>query len=230
MSKIKQEIPEFNKNCVLDNDIFKYSYLDVQKQLEKYNSCLLKNPKVLNHTIPGVIESICKNQDINPKLILTLLEKHYKLVTSIEIPANETLDRCLNMGVSDRSALTPFLGIAKQIFACAGMHKKYFEVGQRKMGKEMSIGDGEITPENQATFALYMCDPYIGIEDLYSNDIVKDENGFADNYTKVEWKKFLWIIPYKKVVTKVIRENKNLIKKTPFGVYKTWKVWSELFI
>ena len=192
---------KFNKNKVFDDGLFSYRFSCVKPRFEHYGSFLLKYP-MNNHTAASWIDECCDKFNINPKLILCILEKNYQLVTKKESTSKEIMDKAMNMWVSNIGVLPKYAGFDKQIYHAAEQYRKWYELFSLKnKGKVNCIDDDNVVPENAFTYALYMCDPYVGVKDLYRVKTMKD---IDNKFTGTE---------------------KVLQYKAPFGAYATWNIW-----
>lgn len=233
---------KFDKDKVFDDYLFNYSPLSFKQILGKYNSFLLEYKINYNVSLIDYLDMVCQKFNVNPKLILVLLEKYYGLVKSTNIPTKEVLNYALDIGKGMTQSLhvpkfnMMFEGIDKQIHFCAMYHRRWFDQANGKIDIEINCTDGEIRPQNAFTYALYMCDPYVGEKDLYKKNVVKDQQGTPieegiKNVRPLQPFKYLMSFISDKYMVKVkmYKQDIKLVKKAPFGVYKTYKIWEELF-
>lgn len=108
---------------------------------------------------------------INPKVLLTTLQKEQRLVTDPK-PTPRQLDFAMGYGCPDGSGCSErFRGFGKQIRGAALQFRGYLDdiatkgetIARWAIGRTRSTGDGfEITPKNAATAALYSYTPWRG--------------------------------------------------------------------
>lgn len=204
--KVTLNVPDFNKNKIFEDYVFAYKQMNIQAFLEVKQSFLATLQ--LGQILPAKwIDQSCTLFNVNPRLILTLLEKHYGLITAKTSLPMEVLNKALNIGVSETMGTLPvYQGLDKQIYNCAKNHRRFFDLfvmnGRVKVN---CVDDDTVVAENAITYAMYMNDPFVGTEDLYKK-YRPDADGDIPGALKIE-----------------------LVKKAPFGVYKTCMIWKELF-
>ena len=119
---------------------------------------------------------------LNPKLILTLLEKEQSLMT-VQKPAMRRLDWAMGYAVCDKCRLShplvsQFRGFGKQVYHAANkIRNSYLSDIEKKGVTQSGFGPGitkkinrstKIMPANKATAALYTYTPHIkGNKSLY---------------------------------------------------------------
>ena len=195
----------FNKNNIFPDTYFFYKPLNIDGILQTYNSYIIKYP-MGRYTIGSWIDEISQRFNINPRIIICLLEKNNMITTTNPI-SKETLDFALGLGVSKFELISKqYKGLDKQIFYISQNIRRRFDLYSIKnCGKVNCIDDNDIVSKNAFTYALYMIEPYVGTNDFYLVQPVKDNTG---------------------IVTGI---NKELKYKAPFGVYKFWAIWNEWF-
>ena len=234
----------FNKNKVFEDYEFNYSPLNIEKTLSKFGSFLLTY-QIVDTPVITWIDNVCQTFNVNPRLILSLLEQYHKLITSTEPPAKEILDYALDMGIGSVDSFgftqnlklaTTFMGLDKQIYHCVKNHRRWFDLAGAKVNTRINCVDDEVNPQNAFTYALYMCDPFVGMKNLYRVSVMKDSNNEAiEEEIKISRPKniFKYLLSFisKRFMdeTKVLKRDTNLMKEAPFGVYQTWNVWGQLF-
>ncbi|MDO8599300.1 MAG: hypothetical protein Q7S02_04280 [bacterium] len=108
---------------------------------------------------------------INPKVLLTTLQKEQRLVTDPQ-PSPRQLDFAMGYGCPDGSGCSDrFRGFGKQMRGAALQFRGYLDdlatkgetIARWAVGRARSTGDGfEIAPKNAATAALYSYTPWRG--------------------------------------------------------------------
>jgi hypothetical protein len=191
-------IPEFNKNIVIKDSQFHYLYFDIKTLLESKGSFLTN---LTFGTTPFVdwMKECCTQHNVNPKLILAVLEKNGNLITRKESPSKEYLDNVLIQA--------PHLkGLDAQLNYFTYSYRRWFDAFNiARAGRVNCVDDTTVKPENAFTYALYMMDPYVGTDDLYQVKTLRGDD---------------------RIVTGTERK---LRYKAPFGVYKTYLIWREWF-
>jgi len=204
---IFKTLPQFNKNKIFIDAEFSYTntFLDVKTFLATHNS-FLADYTIGTMLVSDWIMKQCELYDVSPKLILVQLERYSRLVSASVPPSRETLDRALNIGVLKSCVSPGFSGLDRQIAYCAQQYRRWFDrYTAYGTGRPMCMDDATIKPENAFTYALYMMDPYVGVEDLYKVATLRDTKG---------------------VVTGTTQE---LQYTAPFGAYLTWRLWANWF-
>lgn len=162
----------FNKNNVIE-DAYVLGYdskFDVQKFLEKWDSCLA------DYVVNGlhasrIIKEACQPLDIDTRIILLNLQKEQSLISRKVLPSQRTLDRCLGFGMTDGGDRKEFYGFEKQIESAAHWWKEKMATAQSKVGKPFKCSDGVVVPENRATYCAYVYTPHQGTETRIVNGI-----------------------------------------------------------
>lgn len=195
----KQE-PAFNKNKVFDDTLFYYRNVNIKKLLA--NSILNKYP-VGSYPVDEWIDFCAKSNNLNPKIILTVLEKNLQLVTRTDFIPVYKLQGAMGVGVLPGGLVAPaYANFSMQVKVAAENYRRWFDTFA--VGRKVNcIDDDSVIPENAFTYALYMCDPYVGTNDLYRVTTIKDEDGNVSPEKKLQY-------------------------EAPFGVYATWKIWRTL--
>jgi hypothetical protein len=159
----------FNENHIIPDSIFrKYNHMDIEDFFQKINSPL-KGYKVDGELVSSIIEKVCREEEIDPRFILTKLQVEQSLLHTT--PTREKLDWALGFGCLDSGNwLEQFRGFSKQVKAAARGIKSYLVPSDTHyigdlLNKKHQVSDGEVKCKNAATAALYRYTPWIGIKD-----------------------------------------------------------------
>jgi D-alanyl-D-alanine carboxypeptidase len=150
-----------------------YTVSDIQNILQSKNSFLAvyRAPDVRSVTKSAaeIIHQAAFEHRINPKYIITTLQKEQSLITSIS-PSTNQLDWATGYGICDSCsksdpALQKHKGFGVQVDSAAGIMRWYYNnIGQnfvKKTGSSYTIDDNRITPASNATGFLYTYTPHI---------------------------------------------------------------------
>ncbi len=166
----------FNPNNIIsDYDFFNtddLSLKEIQRFLERRNSALAtytafdKDGQL--RSAAEIIHRASQTHGINPKVLLTLLQKEQSLIEKSR-PSQYGLDWATGYAVCDGCSLsdprvTAFKGFATQVDRAAWQKKKYAESPQSftyRAGKTGRVDGMTVTPANAATAALYNYTPHI---------------------------------------------------------------------
>jgi len=170
----------FNPNFIIsDTDFFNSSSLTeqgIQQFLQAKGSYLANWKDPLTSMTPArIISMTARDYGINPKVILTTLQKEQSLIENGgKIPGSSALDWAMGYAICDSCsksdpALQDYRGFFNQVkYGTAIFNKYYREVmnnGQTRNGfapNKKSIIDGiAVTPQNVATSLLYTYTPHI---------------------------------------------------------------------
>ncbi len=173
-------LAQFNPHFILsNNDLTDYTAMsmeDINSFLKNKGGVLSTyiDPNVRMTTAQVIYDSAWVHQ-INPKYILTLLQKEQSLVTDAS-PVQGQFDWATGYGVCDSCsindpAVQKYKGLANQIDWGAGAARFYLDNPQKfkyQTGGTYFIDGQEITIANDATRALYIYTPHLhGNENLY---------------------------------------------------------------
>jgi len=120
-----------------------------------------------------VIYDVSRVYKINPKYILTLLQKEQSLITNGTTPSQSRLDWATGYGCPDSGGCNDkYKGLATQIDWGAGGTRYYMDHPDEfryQVGQTYTIDDQQVTIANDATRALYIYTPHIhGNENLFN--------------------------------------------------------------
>jgi len=183
----------FDPNRVLSTDNLRHydsmSEADIQAFLNR-NTGPLKKLVTRDHngrmrTAAHIIWEACTYYRINPKVMLTLLQKEQSLITRTSL-APQTLNRAIGAGCPDAKT-NRYPGFGNQIWNGARMLDGYGEgksttyVALWKPGMTYSGGGGaRVKPGNIATYKLYVYNPSIGAKAPYG-DLSAQKNNLSGN-------------------------------------------------
>ena len=143
------------KNFLVDKGSALATYVDPSVRMYAYN----------------VIYDVAQTYKINPKYILTLLQKEQSLITDGS-PSAGQLNWATGYGCPDSGGCNPkYAGLANQIDWGAGGTRYYFDHPEEfkyQVGQTYEIDGTPVTIANDATRALYIYTPHLhGNENLY---------------------------------------------------------------
>ena len=217
---------EFNKNKIIEDYEFNFNPIfNIKLFLEKFNSPLITY-KVNNTPLYTFIELVCTKYNINPKIIILMMEVQTNGITQSLVKDKQ--DYILNLGVGVKSnPYMNYVGIENQILQLCNLLRKRFNIGSTKVNITMRaiVDDLEVTPTNIATYTLYTYLPYVGTKDLYKKTLVKDHEEVIQTPVKQPHRnKFLAFFGIKETIIKC----DHMITpqfKTPFGMLKFKQLW-----
>lgn len=156
-----------------DQELFEY---DSMNQLDIYSFLARKKSYLATYKPEGsseyasfIIYDAAQKYRINPKVILTMLQKEQSLIENTFTPSQYRLDWAMGYGMCDSCTRnTPgvekFVGFQNQVYMAAKRLREYYEYPYqfRYRGGYMSQIDGhDIMILNQATAALYNYTPHL---------------------------------------------------------------------
>ncbi len=173
----------FNPNFILsDKDLIDkgaFSLADIQAFLSSKGGKISEYKMVSDGSIKTAAQIIwitCQKYNINPQLIMALLQKEQGLITSTN-PSSDRFDWAAGAGVcdscdkNDPELIAKYKGFDKQVEWAAKLFRSYMDdlesrgytVSGWGPGITRSSRDGIIiTPVNKATAALYTYNPWVG--------------------------------------------------------------------
>ncbi len=154
-------------------------------------------------TAAEIIYNASREFKINPKYILTTLQKEQSLVEGANIEQDD-LDWATGFGICDSCsksdpALQIYKGFANQVYHTARRNREYIDNPNKfsiKVNKPVKIDNVVITPKNQATVNLYLYTPHIQGNMSFFNIWNKY---FSKNYPtgtllQIKGQKEIWLI------------------------------------
>jgi len=150
------------KNFLSDHNSFLQYYADFYPE----NGAFMEAPEIIWQT--------AQKFHINPKFILTLLEKEQGLV-SFQKPSTKRLDWAVGYAVCDKCLLShplvvQYKGFAKQVYGAAQRIREIYLTDLEKRGKTQNgfgvgitkkVDSYKVTPLNKATAILYTYTPHL---------------------------------------------------------------------
>ncbi|MFA5022171.1 MAG: hypothetical protein WC508_03770 [Patescibacteria group bacterium] len=140
----------------------------IQKFLERENSVLSRYSQIIDDkplTAAEMIWQISQKHDIDPKFLLTTLEKEQSLVHKTQA-TEKALDWATGYGCYGGTCKEKYRGFYNQLEATAETQDIYWQkIGQFSfnVGLPSKTNDGFVViPENKATANLYIYTPYVG--------------------------------------------------------------------
>jgi fibronectin type 3 domain-containing protein len=118
-------------------------------------------------TASAIIYQACQNYGISPRVILTMLQKEQSLLTRTTLTSS-TLTRALGAGCPDKTT-NYYPGFGKQVWYAAWLLSNFGEVKAFPStyvnlwapGMTYQCGASVVTPENLATYKLYVYNPSV---------------------------------------------------------------------
>jgi hypothetical protein len=170
----EQEEQEYNKEFIISDEEFRnhesMTLIEIQNFLEERGSCLATYKTVdidgAERFASAIIFNAAQKYHINPKVILTTLEKEQVLITSLEC-SEGMLDWAMGYAPGNEK----WKGFAKQVDAAAWQFNNYWEnledrgvtVSGWGVGIPKETEDGvTIIPKNKATACFYTYTPVVG--------------------------------------------------------------------
>ena len=158
-------------NIITDQELFNKDALNktaIQKFLERENSVLARYSQVadsLPKKASEIIWEVSQRHSINPKFLLTTLEKEQALISKSQA-TEKALDWATGYSCFGGSCNEKYRGFYNQIDAAAETQQIYrqkanqfsFRVNQAAK----TFDDYNLTPANQATANLFIYTPYVG--------------------------------------------------------------------
>jgi hypothetical protein len=171
----------FDPNLILmDDDVFStdgmtfdrmVSFLRTKGTLADYRTTDIDGTE---RTAAEIIWRMAHSYEINPKMLMALLQKEQSLVED-PAPSERQMDWAMGFGVCDSCskddpAIADFRGFANQVYyAARQMREKYYlrllaegeTLSGYAVGKPVTIDGIQVTPANYATASLYTYTPHI---------------------------------------------------------------------
>ncbi|MBN1778642.1 MAG: hypothetical protein JW816_00240 [Candidatus Buchananbacteria bacterium] len=162
----------FNPNDIIsDQDLFNQTSLSktaIQVFLNRENSVLANYTQTIagqKMTAAEMIWQVAQQHGVNPKFILTTLEKEQSLISKDQA-TQKVLDWATGYGCYNNRCIEKYRGFYNQIDAAAETQELYRQKANTFsfiVGQTTTTSDGfKITPANQATANLYIYTPYVG--------------------------------------------------------------------
>lgn len=158
-------------NIITDVELLNKNSLSktaIQKFLERENSVLSRYSQVVNgqtKKASEIIWELAQRHSINPKFLLTNLEKEQGLIQKSQA-TEKALDWAMGYSCFGGSCNEKHRGFYNQLDAAAETQQIYLaKAGQFgfAVGRETLTFDGyKVTPQNNATANLYVYTPYVG--------------------------------------------------------------------
>lgn len=158
-------------NIITDQELLNKNSLSktaIQKFLERENSVLSRYSQIVDgqaKTSAQIIWEVSQKHNVNPKFLLTNLEKEQGLIQKSQA-TEKALDWAMGYSCYGGSCNEKHRGFYNQIEASAETQQIYLaKAGQFAFvtGKETVTFDGyKVTPQNNATTNLYIYTPYVG--------------------------------------------------------------------
>jgi hypothetical protein len=160
---------QFNPgNVVTDEDFSNcdsMSEQDIQDFFVRKGGVILPNYSINGHLASYWFYKHSKDNGINPKVIITHLQKEQGAVTrKTPFAKQRTYDYLMGVGATDSGDNPKWAGADNQILGAVLTTKKWFDKGKlNKYPYIMSVSDRPSLPiENAATFSLYKYTPWVG--------------------------------------------------------------------
>jgi len=154
-------------NDVVPDDLFFFKDFTVQQFLRQKKS-FLADYKVEDTPYSEWLLTLCCNSNLNPKLLLTQLQKEQSLVSKTTIPPDKILTRCLGYGMTDSGDLPQYYGFDKQHQAAVkGMASNFTKFRALREQPKILVDNGTLNlqPANAFTSMLYKYTPWTGSPD-----------------------------------------------------------------
>lgn len=172
----------FNPNFIISDRDFTNVYGMVGDAIQRFlneqtgvlNTLIVEDVDGATKSAAEIVKRVSNQFLINPQAILVMLQKEQSLVTDPS-PSQNQLDWATGYGVCDGcstgdGAIARFRGFAKQVDSMAQQFRLGYLADLERTGKtQTGIGPGKtvlidaisVTPENQATSALYTYTPHL---------------------------------------------------------------------
>jgi hypothetical protein len=158
---------------VLPDELLFYSNFDIQKFLNSKKS-FLTNYKIDNELYSDFLDKNCKENNLNPKIILINLQKEQSILVKKSEPPEKVMNRALGFGMTDFEDISKFYGFKQQHISAITWFKKNIEKYKPiySSGKKLDIlidnNTRKIIPINLFTYLLYLYTPWSGsIDSLF---------------------------------------------------------------
>lgn len=168
---------QFDPSFIITNsdieDFESMSLKEIQDFLKSLNSFLslyvTEDAYGTVRSAAEIIYNAARTHYINPKWIITTLQKEQSLVTAQETPIQDRLDWAMGYAVCDSCskddpAIQKFRGFGKQVDRAAARTRQYLITPHAfnfKAGGTYTISGETVTIKNQATAALYIYTPHL---------------------------------------------------------------------
>ncbi|MBI3290732.1 hypothetical protein HYZ76_00450 [Candidatus Falkowbacteria bacterium] len=158
-------------NIITDRELTDYSSLSqaaIQKFLERKNSVLARYSQMADGKpmkVSEIVWTIAQTHKINPKFLLTTLEKEQGLISRSQA-TEKALDWATGYSCYGGGCNEKYKGLYNQLEATAETQEIYIQKASQfsfRVGQPSKSFDGlEVIPANQATANLYIYTPYVG--------------------------------------------------------------------
>lgn len=179
----------WDKEDVLPDELFYYQDFNLIDFLKSKKS-FLTNYKISGILYSDWLMSVCKENNINAKIIICSLQKEQGLVTITSTPPEKLLKRCLGFGMTDSGDLQKYYGFENQHISAISWFNKKFSLAKNlvKENKGIVVDGGllKLFPKNAFTYVLYLYTPWTGGPD---SDFFKNKRQIGGVY--LFWK--LWL-------------------------------------
>jgi uncharacterized delta-60 repeat protein len=178
MRSVAEKGASGNKDDIISDveyrDYQSLSLAEIQSFLENWNSYLATYQTTdywgVQRSAAEIIYNAAQNNQINPEVILTTLQKEQTLITTSGQPTSGQLDWAMGYAVGNDN----YRGFGKQVEAAAWQFDHYW-TAYLDLGNPTPSGwgvgitkvtddDVSVTPENKATAAFYTYTPYAGYQ------------------------------------------------------------------
>ena len=148
-----------------------------------------------------IIWQASQESRINPKVLLTTLQKEQSLIESIW-PSQNQLDKAMGYRCPDSGSCHPNgLGFGKQVDGAAWQFRQYLDNPTQwtyQAGKTADLDESTVTPVNQATAGLYNYTPHYSGNERFWRLWVKywGKNHPDGSLLKADGDSGVWLIQY----------------------------------
>ena len=163
----------FNPSEIMSDKEFRNSdsmnEKDIQDFLVKKGGIILPNMSVDGHLASYWLNKHCKDQGLNPMVILSHLQKEMGAITRTKpYKKQHSYDYIMGVGAFDGKWSEKWKGVNKQFEGGVATNVKWFDRGEKNNTYPMAhkVGDSpELIINNSATYSLYRYTPWVGDKD-----------------------------------------------------------------
>lgn len=162
----------FNPSLIITDKEFTDCDSMTEQQIQDFlvakGGVILPNYKINDKLVSYWMYKHCKEQGLNPKVVITNLQKEQAAITSkVPFKKQRTYDYILGVGATDGGDNAKWAGVDKQILGSVQTCVKWQKNGlTRQFPLSIAASDkADLQVSNAATFSLYKYTPWVGNQD-----------------------------------------------------------------
>lgn len=155
-------------NVISDQEFTNYNCMteeQIQDFFVRKGGCILPNYSIRGHLASYWLATHCKENGINPKIIITHIQKEQGGITrKTPFAKQRTYDYLLGVGATDGGDNAKWAGVDNQILGSIQTCKKWYDKGLALNFPTIVAASDRpnLSIENAATYSLYKYTPWVG--------------------------------------------------------------------